>query len=170
MASLAIYGLAVAGQAILATAFAEKDLKKPTKIAARVVQYRHLGLLLGLVLALVLGLGMQYGARVFTKDINVIKMMHIGIPVYYLTTFMNSLAFVFDGVNFGASDFAFSAYSMILVAIISTVCLWLLSSSYGFIGIWVGLITIYMSLRKFAGFLRIGTARGPWTYIRTQIV
>ncbi|KAG9449440.1 hypothetical protein H6P81_009405 [Aristolochia fimbriata] len=164
--SLLADGLAVAGQAILATAFAEKDLKKATKTAARVLQ---LGLLLGLVLALVLGLGMQYGARVFTKDINVIKMMHIGIPFVAATQPLNSLAFVFDGVNFGASDFAFSAYSMILVAIISTVCLWLLSSSYGFIGIWVGL-TIYMSLRMFAGFLRIGTARGPWTYIRTQIM
>jgi len=25
---------------------------------------------------------------------------------------MNALAFVFDGINFGASDFAYSAYSM----------------------------------------------------------
>lgn len=26
---------------------------------------------------------------------------------------INALAFVFDGVNFGASDFAYSAYSMV---------------------------------------------------------
>lgn len=26
---------------------------------------------------------------------------------------INSLAFVFDGVNFGASDFAYAAYSMV---------------------------------------------------------
>lgn len=28
---------------------------------------------------------------------------------------INALAFVFDGVNFGASDFAYSAYSMVSV-------------------------------------------------------
>lgn len=27
---------------------------------------------------------------------------------------INALAFVFDGVNFGASDFAYSAYSMVI--------------------------------------------------------
>lgn len=88
------------------------------------------------------------------------------------------MAFVFDGINFGASDFAYSAYSMaslypvsvfdfqwmifsgwnldfsqVLVALISILCLFLLSSSHGFIGIWVAL-TIYMSLRAFAGFWR----------------
>lgn len=26
---------------------------------------------------------------------------------------INALAFVFDGINFGASDFAYSAYSMV---------------------------------------------------------
>ncbi|XP_068636863.1 protein DETOXIFICATION 42-like [Aristolochia californica] len=164
--SLLADGLAVAGQAILATAFAEEDLKKATVTAARVLQ---LSLVLGLVLAVVLGIGMQFGARIFTKDINVIKLMHIGIPFVAATQPLNSIAFVFDGVNFGASDFAFSAYSMIFVAVISTVCLWLLSSSYGFVGIWIGL-TIYMSLRMFAGFWRMGTARGPWTYLRTQIM
>ena len=28
---------------------------------------------------------------------------------------INSIAFVFDGVNFGASDFAYSAYSMVSI-------------------------------------------------------
>ncbi|XP_068641021.1 protein DETOXIFICATION 42-like [Aristolochia californica] len=159
--SLLADGLAVAGQAILATAFAEKDLKKATATAARVLQ---LGLVLGLVLVLVLWIGMQFGARIFTNDINVIKLMHIGIPFVAATQPLNSLAFVFDGINFGASDYAYSAYSMVFVAVISIVCLWLLSSSYGFVGIWFGL-TIYMSLRMFAGFWRIGTARGPWTFL-----
>jgi len=30
-----------------------------------------------------------------------------------LTQPINALAFVFDGINFGASDFAYSAYSMV---------------------------------------------------------
>lgn len=28
---------------------------------------------------------------------------------------INSIAFIFDGVNFGASDFAYSAYSMVSI-------------------------------------------------------
>ena len=32
---------------------------------------------------------------------------------------INSLAFVFDGVNYGVSDFAYSAYSMVIYQISS---------------------------------------------------
>lgn len=104
----------------------------------------QLGVVLGLVLALVLGIGLHYGARVFTKDVNVLNLIGIGIPVHTIYTHVletlqifynrtwfrtynhffrfqfvaatqpiNCLAFVFDGVNFGASDFAYSAYSMV---------------------------------------------------------
>ncbi|KAM0874730.1 hypothetical protein ACQ4PT_037273 [Festuca glaucescens] len=53
----------------------------------------------------------------------------------------------------------------ILVAIASIVCIITLTSYGGFIGIWIAL-SIYMCLRMFAGFLRIGTARGPWAFLR----
>ncbi|KAL3645131.1 hypothetical protein CASFOL_010311 [Castilleja foliolosa] len=52
---------------------------------------------------------------------------------------INALAFAFDGVNFGASDFAYSAYSMVTVAIISIIVLLILSSSNEFVGIWIAL-------------------------------
>ncbi|KAK9274389.1 hypothetical protein L1049_019203 [Liquidambar formosana] len=148
--SLLADGLAVAGQAILASAFAKNDHNKVTATASRVLQ---LGLVLGLVLAVFLGVGLQFGARLFTNDINVLNLISIGIPFVAATQPLNALAFVFDGVNFGASDFAYSAFSMVLVAIVSIVCLLILSSSYGFIGLWVAL-TIYMSLRTFAGLYR----------------
>ncbi|XP_020539415.1 protein DETOXIFICATION 42 isoform X2 [Jatropha curcas] len=122
--SLLADGLAVAGQAILATAFANKDYDKAKATTSRVLQF---------VTA--------------TQPINV-------------------LAFVFDGVNYGASDFAYSAYSMILVAIISILCLFTLSSSHGFVGIWIAL-TIFMSLRAFTGVLRVGTGTGPWNFLRS---
>lgn len=160
--SLLADGLAVAGQAILASAFAKKDYEKATATATRVLQ---LGLLLGLMLAAVLGLGLRFGARLFTSDADVLHMISIGIPFVAGTQPINALAFVFDGVNFGASDFAYSAYSMVMVAIVSILCLFLLSSSYKFIGIWVAL-TIYMSLRALAGFWRIGTGTGPWNFLR----
>ncbi|CAK8536054.1 unnamed protein product [Lathyrus sativus] len=162
--SLLADGLAVAGQAILAGAFANKDYEKATATASRVLQ---MGLVLGAALAFILGTGLHFGAKVFTKDANVLHLIRIGIPFVALTQPLNSLAFVFDGVNFGASDFAYSAFSMVIVAIISIICLLILSSSGGFIGIWIAL-TIYMSLRAFAGFLRIGTGSGPWEFLRSQ--
>uniref|UniRef100_A0A2C9UH89 Protein DETOXIFICATION n=1 Tax=Manihot esculenta TaxID=3983 RepID=A0A2C9UH89_MANES len=161
--SLLADGLAVSGQAILASAFAKKDYEKVTATASRVLQ---LGLLLGLMLAVILGLGLSFGARLFTSDVDVLHVISIGIPFVVGTQPINALAFVFDGVNFGASDFAYSAYSMVLVAIISIICLLFLSSSYKFIGIWVAL-TIYMSLRASAGFWRIGTRTGPWKFLRS---
>ncbi|KAK6140453.1 hypothetical protein DH2020_025805 [Rehmannia glutinosa] len=76
--SLLADGLAVAGQAILACAFAEKDYQKATAAAARVLQ---MGFVLGLGLALFVGLGLQFGSGIFSKDKNVIHMIAIGIPV-----------------------------------------------------------------------------------------
>ncbi|CAB4278409.1 unnamed protein product [Prunus armeniaca] len=128
--SLLADGLAVAGQAILASAFAKKDYDKATATASRVLQ---LGLVLGLMLAVILGVGLQYGARLFTKDVDVLHLISIGIPV--------------------------------MVAIVSIFVLFILSYTNGFIGIWVAL-TIYMSLRAFAGFWRIGTGTGPWEFLR----
>ncbi|KAH9678892.1 protein DETOXIFICATION 42 [Citrus sinensis] len=78
---------------------------------------------------------------------------------------INALAFVFDGINFGASDFAYSAYSMVSVAVVSILCLFILSSSHGYVGIWVAL-SMYMSLRAIAGFLRIGSGSGPWSFLK----
>lgn len=161
--SLLADGLAVAGQAILATAFAKNEFSKATSTASRVLQ---LGIALGLILAVFLGVGLHFGARLFTKDADVIALIGVAIPFVAATQPINALAFVFDGVNFGASDFAYSAYSMVTVAIISIILLFILSSTSGFVGIWIAL-TIYMSLRAMAGFWRIGTGTGPWMFLKS---
>ncbi|KAA0058630.1 protein DETOXIFICATION 43 [Cucumis melo var. makuwa] len=162
--SLLSDGLAVAGQAILASAFAERDYEKTTATATRVLQ---MSFILGVTLAIIVGIGMFFGAGIFSRDIHVQHLIHLAIPFVAATQPINSLAFVFDGVNFGASDFAYSAYSLVLVAIASVVSLFLLSKSNGFIGIWIAL-TIYMFLRAFVGVWRMGTGTGPWRYLRTQ--
>ncbi|XP_057978664.1 protein DETOXIFICATION 43 [Malania oleifera] len=164
--SLLADGLAVAGQAIIACAFAEKDYEKARTAAARVLQ---MGFVLGLALAVVVGAGLQFGSGIFSKDKNVLHLISIGIPFVAATQPINSLAFVFDGVNFGASDFAYTAYSMILVAIVSIASLFLLSKTNGFIGIWIAL-TIYMGLRTFAGVWRMGTGTGPWRFLRGRLL
>ncbi|KAK0575208.1 hypothetical protein LWI29_035452 [Acer saccharum] len=148
--SLLADGLAVAGQAILASSFAEKDYKKATMAATRVLQ---MGFVLGLGLAVLVGAGLYFGSGIFSSDIHVIHLIHIGVPFVAATQPINSLAFVFDGVNFGASDFAYAAYSMVLVSIASIAFLFVLFRSNGFIGIWIAL-TIYMLMRTFAGVWR----------------
>ncbi|KAF3442569.1 hypothetical protein FNV43_RR16485 [Rhamnella rubrinervis] len=164
--SLLADGLAVAGQAILASAIAKKDYRKATATVSRVLQ---LGFLLGLVLSVFITVVLQCASRLFTKDINVLQLMSIGIPFVAVTQPVNALAFVFDGVNYGASDFTYSAYSMVLVAIVSILCLFVLSSSHGFVGIWIAL-SLFMSLRALAGFWRIGTGTGPWRFLRDYII
>ncbi|KAI4966072.1 hypothetical protein ZWY2020_046623 [Hordeum vulgare] len=161
--SLLADGLAFAGQAILASAFARKDHSKAKATASRILQ---LGLILGLLLSLLLGVGLHTGSRLFTEDKGVLHHIYVAKPFVALTQPINALAFVFDGVNYGASDFAYAAYSLILVAIVSIACIVTLASYSGFVGIWIAL-SIYMCLRMFAGLWRIGTARGPWAFLRS---
>ncbi|KAF6158580.1 hypothetical protein GIB67_040094 [Kingdonia uniflora] len=76
--SLLADGLAVAGQAMLATAFAEKDYEKASATTSRVLQ---LGLVLGVALAVFVGLGLGFGAKIFTRDVKVLHLISIGIPI-----------------------------------------------------------------------------------------
>ncbi|XP_028799792.1 protein DETOXIFICATION 43-like isoform X2 [Neltuma alba] len=162
--SLLADGLAVAVQAILACSFAEKDYGKATSVATRVLQ---MGFVLGLGLSLLVGVGLYFGAGIFSQNVDVLHLIKIGLPFIAATQPINSLAFVFDGVNFGASDFAYSAYSLVMVSIASVISLLLLCKSNGFIGIWIAL-TIYMSLRMFAGIWRMATGTGPWHFLRRR--
>ncbi|XP_020219376.1 protein DETOXIFICATION 42 isoform X1 [Cajanus cajan] len=162
--SLLADGLAVAGQAIIASAFARKDYQKVITSASRVLL---LGLMLGLGLSILLLSILPFASKLFTNDINVLQLISIGIPYVAATQPINVLAFIFDGLNYGASDFSYSAYSMIMVALVSIFCLFMLSSSLGFTGIWIAL-SIYMTLRIFAGFWRIGTGSGPWSFLKNQ--
>ncbi|KAJ0623122.1 putative multi antimicrobial extrusion protein [Helianthus annuus] len=159
--SLLSDGLAVAGQAIIATSFAEKNYEKATSTASRVLL---MGCVVGVGLGIFIGLGLQFGSGVFTKDINVKHIITIGLPFVVGTQPINSIAFIFDGVNFGASDYAYSAYSMILVAIGSIGSLFALYRAAGFVGIWIAL-SIFMGLRAIAGIWRIGTGTGPWSFL-----
>ncbi|KAH6814342.1 MATE efflux family protein [Perilla frutescens var. frutescens] len=156
--------LAVAGQAILACAFAEKDYNKATAASARVLQ---MGFVLGLGLAVFIGVGLPFGSGIFTKDKNVMHLIAVAVPFVAGTQPINLIAFVFDGINSGSCDFGYSAYSMVVVSIATIGAVFVLSKTYGFIGIWLAL-TIFMGLRTIAGILRMATASGPWRYLRVR--
>ncbi|CAD6228500.1 unnamed protein product [Miscanthus lutarioriparius] len=150
--------VAVASQAMIASAFAKEDRYKVAATTARVLQ---LGVFLGVALTALLGVGLQFRAGAFTSDAAVIKTIRKGVPFVAGTQTLNTLAFVFDGINFGASDYAFSAYSMIGVAAVSIPSLVSLSSHGGFVA-----LTIYMGVRALASTWRMAAAQGPWKFLR----
>uniref|UniRef100_A0A368UHJ0 Protein DETOXIFICATION n=1 Tax=Glycine max TaxID=3847 RepID=A0A368UHJ0_SOYBN len=160
--SLLADGLAVAVQTMLACSFAEKDYNKATAAATRTLQ---MSFVLGVGLSFAVALGLYFGPGIFSKNANVVHLIKISMPFVAATQPINSLAFVFDGVNYGASDFAYSAYSLVLVSLVSIPIEILLFRSKQFVGIWIAL-TIYMILRMLVGIWRMGTGTGPWYYLR----
>ncbi|KAL2622374.1 hypothetical protein R1flu_002579 [Riccia fluitans] len=158
-ASLLSDSLALAGQAIIASAFAKEDYRRVKLASFRIMQ---MGIGFGLFMALLLGMGSAWFTRLFTNDIGVLETMTFILPFVILTQPINSLAFVFDGIYYGVSDFAFAAYSMILVAIPSAIALLSLPRMWGIVGVWTGL-TLLMILRASAGFYRISGSSGPWS-------
>uniref|UniRef100_A0A6N2LV62 Protein DETOXIFICATION n=1 Tax=Salix viminalis TaxID=40686 RepID=A0A6N2LV62_SALVM len=163
--SLLADGLAVAGQAIIACAIADKDYQKATAAATRVLQ---MSFILGLGLAVVVGLGLHFGDIIFSKDLNVLHFIAIGIPFVAGTQPINAIAFVFDGVNFGASDFAYSSYSM--ASLSATVHSRNKQNNLSWICWNLVALTIFMGLRTFAGVLRMGTGTGPWRFLRGRLL
>ncbi|CAJ2657482.1 unnamed protein product [Trifolium pratense] len=163
-ASLFADGLAIAVQAILAGSFAEKDYKRTTAAATRTLQF---GFILGLGLSLIVGVGLYFGAGIFSKNDQVIHYIRVAVPIVAATQPINTLSFVFDGVNYGASDFAYASYSLVMVSILSVGVEFLLYRGDHYVGIWIAL-SIYMTLRMLAGVWRMGTGTGPWSYLRGQ--
>ncbi|KAL1346629.1 hypothetical protein AAHE18_08G200800 [Arachis hypogaea] len=160
--SLLADGLAVAVQAILACSFTEKDYKKAASSATRTLQ---MSFVLGLFLTFLVAFGLYFGAGLFSKNHQVVQLIRLGTSFVAATQSINTLAFVFDGVNYGASDFAYSAYSLVLVSIVSISTEFVLYKFEQFIGIWIAL-AIYITLRMFAGVWRMGTGTGPWRFLR----
>lgn len=161
-ASLLSDAIALAGQAIIATALAKGNYDLAKDAAFRTLQ---MGFAFGFILSVILGLGLSTFSKLFTSDSRVVEFLAVGVPFVAATQPINSIAFVFDGLHFGASDFAYAAQSMILVAIAASAFMLAAAQTWGFVGVWVGL-TILMTLRMFAGFLRIGTASGPWKFLK----
>ncbi|KAK4253720.1 hypothetical protein QN277_010359 [Acacia crassicarpa] len=160
--SLLADGLAVAIQAVLACSFAEKDYVRAKAAAARVLQMTFV---MGVGMAPVVGIGLYFGAGVFSKTASVLQLVRIGLPFVAATQPINALAFVFDGVNYGASDFTYAATSLVLVSIVSVGIEYAMYKMKGFVGIWMAL-SIYMALRMLAGIWRMGTGTGPWRFLR----
>ncbi|XP_077254010.1 MATE efflux family protein isoform X2 [Tasmannia lanceolata] len=160
--SLLSDALAVSGQALIASSFSEGDYKKVKEIAYCVLK---IGLFAGVFLAIILCTCFGSIAELFTKDVEVLRIVRSGLLFVSATQPINALAFVFDGLHYGVSDFSYSARSMMLVGAISSAFLLYAPSIFGLAGIWSGL-TIFMSLRMVAGFLRMASKTGPWWFLQ----
>ncbi|CAM6028462.1 unnamed protein product [Sphagnum balticum] len=161
-AALLSDSLALAAQAIISTAFAQHDYKQAEDTAFLVLQ---IGAGFGMLMGLVLWFGMPTFSRLFTKDSMVLEIVASLTPFLALTQPINSLAFVFDGLHYGASDFSYAAYSMMLLAVPSTLILLFCPRLWGLPGVWAGM-TAVMFLRMVSGFVRLGAATGPWNFLR----
>lgn len=162
--SLLTDALALAGQALLAGNFSKGSCKQAREVIRRVLQ---IGLLTGIGLAVILFLGFGFISSLFTNDIQVQQIAWSGVWFVAGSQPMNAIAFVLDGLYYGASDFRYAAVSMILAATISSILTLLAPPSFGLNGIWGGLF-LFMSLRVAAGCWRLGTKSGPWEKILSE--
>ncbi|KAI5001149.1 hypothetical protein ZWY2020_011108 [Hordeum vulgare] len=107
----------------------------------------------GLALAATLFLGFGYLTLLFTDDPSVLDIAQSGVWFVTITQPINAIAFVFDGLYYGVSDFGYAAYSTLFAGVVSSAFLLVVPPSFGLGGVWAGL-TLFMGLRAIAGFWR----------------
>nr|XP_016445818.1 PREDICTED: protein DETOXIFICATION 45, chloroplastic-like isoform X4 [Nicotiana tabacum] len=161
-ASLLADAQAASGQALIASSFARRDysrVKLITHVALKT------GLATGFLLAIILGLSFPSFAKCFTNDSQVLDIVRSGLLFVSASQPLNALAYIFDGLHYGVSDFPFAAISMMIVGALSSVFLLYATPIIGLPGVWSGL-TIFMGLRSVAGFMRLSAKNGPWWFLQ----
>ncbi|KAL0422980.1 UNVERIFIED_CONTAM: protein DETOXIFICATION 45, chloroplastic [Sesamum latifolium] len=163
--SLLTDALAASAQALIASYVSKDDYRTVRDITQFVLK---IGFITGVLLAVVLGVSFSSLASLFTKDIEVLGVVRTGVLFVSASQPINALAFIFDGLHYGVSDFRYSAVSMMLVGAISSAFLLYASAIMGLPGVWSGL-TLLMGLRMMAGFVRILQPGGPWWFLRADV-
>ncbi|XP_021903716.1 protein DETOXIFICATION 45, chloroplastic [Carica papaya] len=163
--SLLTDALAASGQTLIATSVSKGDFKGVKEVTSFVLK---IGLLTGISLAAILGLSFSSLATLFTKDAAVLEIVSTGVLFVGATQPITALAFIFDGLHYGMSDFPYAARSMMLVGAISSFVLLYAPSVLGLRGVWFGL-ALFMTLRMVAGFVRLLSTRGPWWFMHGDI-
>ncbi|BFG42440.1 hypothetical protein CerSpe_287130 [Prunus speciosa] len=163
--SLLTDAMAASGQALIASYLSKGEYKIVKEVADFVLK---IGLFTGVSLSVILGLSFGSLATLFTKDPEVLVIVRSGILFVSASQPLNALAYVFDGLHFGVSDFAYAARSMMVVGAISSAFLLYAPSILGLHGVWLGL-TLFMGLRAVAGYARFLSKSGPWWFVHTGI-
>ncbi|GAB2291627.1 Protein DETOXIFICATION 45, chloroplastic [Dionaea muscipula] len=159
--SLLTDALATSGQALIADSLSKGEYKTVKEICYFVLK---IGVLTGASLAVILGLCYGSLLGLFTKDMEVLQVARTGILFVSACQPINALAYIFDGLHYGVSDFRYAALSMMVAGAISSAVLLYAPGVIGLRGVWLGL-TLLMSLRTVAGFSRLLSKGGPWWFL-----
>ncbi|TQE13945.1 hypothetical protein C1H46_000576 [Malus baccata] len=159
--SLLTDAMAASGQALIASYLSKGEYKIVKEVADSVLK---LGLFTGISLSVILGVSFGSLATLFTNDPEVLAIVRSGILFVSASQPLNALAYVFDGLHYGVSDFAYAARSMMVVGALSSAFLLYAPSIFGLHGVWLGL-TLFMGLRAVAGYARYLSKSGPWWFV-----
>ncbi|MBA0876534.1 hypothetical protein Goshw_022007 [Gossypium schwendimanii] len=160
--SLLTDALATSAQALIASYLSEGELETVKEIA------NFIGFVTGVLLAAILGVSFGYLVPLFTQDAEVLGILKTGVLFVSASQPINALAFIFDGLHYGVSDFPYAACSMMLLSAISSAFLLFAPKVLGLQGVWLGL-TLFMALRMTAGFVRILSKTGPWWFLHSDL-
>ncbi|TYI88259.1 hypothetical protein E1A91_D04G196000v1 [Gossypium mustelinum] len=162
--SLLTDALATSAQALIASYLSEGELETVKEIANFVLK---IGFVTGVLLAAILGVSFGYLVPLFTQDAEVLGILKTGVLFVSASQPINALAFIFDGLHYGVSDFPYAACSMMLLSAISSAFLLFAPKVLGLQGVWLGL-TLFMALRMTAGFVRTLSKTGPWWFLHSD--
>ncbi|XVE82405.1 hypothetical protein DITRI_Ditri16bG0001800 [Diplodiscus trichospermus] len=163
--SLLFDALAASGQALIASSFVKGEYARVKEITYCVLKT---GLFAGVSIAVILGASFGSLATLFSRDKEVIGIIRSLLLLISSSLPITALAYTFDGLHYGISDFSFAAFSMMVVGAVSCAFLLHAPSVIGLSGVWTGL-TIFMCLRTAAGFLRISSKNGPWFFLQDTV-
>ncbi|KAI3441166.1 Protein DETOXIFICATION (Multidrug and toxic compound extrusion protein), partial [Psidium guajava] len=163
--SLLTDALAASAQALIAGSLSKSDYRTVREVTDFVLK---IGLLTGISLAAILLISFGSLANMFTKDADVLLIVKTGVLFVSASQPLNALAYIFDGLHYGVSDFQYAACSMMLVGTISSAFLLFAPRMIGLPGVWLGL-SLFMGLRTAAGYFRLSAKTGPWWFMHGEM-
>lgn len=163
--SLLTDALAASAQALIAGALSKSDYRTVREVTDFVLK---IGLLMGISLAAILLISFGSLANLFTNDAEVLLIAKTGVLFVSASQPLSALAYIFDGLHYGVSDFPYAARSMILVGTISSAFLLFAPRMIGLPGVWLGL-SLFMGLRTAAGYFRLSAKTGPWWFMHREM-
>ncbi|XP_068486199.1 LOW QUALITY PROTEIN: protein DETOXIFICATION 45, chloroplastic [Phaseolus vulgaris] len=159
--SLLTDALATSGQALIASSVSKHEYKVVKEITSFVLR---IGLVMGICLTAILGASFGSLATIFTQDSEVLQVVRSLVLFVSVSQPFNALAYIFDGLHYGVSDFRYAAFSMMFVGAVSSAFLLFAPPLFGLQGVWLGLV-LFMALRAVAGAVRCLSKNGPWWFL-----
>ncbi|KHN46873.1 MATE efflux family protein 3, chloroplastic [Glycine soja] len=163
--SLLTDALAASGQALIASSVSRHEYKVVKEVTSFVLR---IGLVMGICLTAILGASFGSLATIFTQDSEVLQVVKTLALFVSASQPFNALAYIFDGLHYGVSDFRYAAFSMMFVGAVSSAFLVFAPPLFGLQGVWLGLV-LFMALRAAAGAVRLLSKNGPWWFLHRDL-